>query len=361
MGDQRLIHPRGLKDQQSRLTVAKAKAYLQYFVGGQMPPTFDLQSLMNEAGEFFASMHPWKWLTDHEIHLTLRGSVSVTGGAMDSTDAGGDQRYVLTASNAFDSYLRAEGDSFEVTGGTNVVKGFYRIAGISSNDHLILEDDPSTGIGNGSDITGTIHTTSIHLPRDLRELIAIHPTSGTSKTIQLTTYEELLEKRASNLAGFGGYWAAVTHSMDFASDGLPGASSTPVSVSPHTDTVQATGPGPKARLEITPQPAANEKDAYMLYYRAGWTHLDHDDDKLRMPSYCESLYLEILKSFALSRFGDADISSMLSNVMAGPLFLTAMDRDGSIQPHYGPIRNGAAQHVVYTSGFENYDSVAAPS
>ena len=55
---------RGLSTQESQLTVLKSKAYVNQFVGGQLPPQVDVQDLINEAGQFFASMHPWKWLTD---------------------------------------------------------------------------------------------------------------------------------------------------------------------------------------------------------------------------------------------------------------------------------------------------------
>ena len=354
---------RGLSTQESQLTVLKSKAYVNQFVGGQLPPQVDVQDLINEAGQFFASMHPWKWLTDREMSVPLRGSVSFTGGSMStgSSDTAFDA-YKISASGAFADYLRIEGDVLEVTGGTNVDKGFYRVIPIydasesSGNDYIGLEDNPKTNTAiAASGITGVVHTQSIALPSDFRELIAIHPSSGTAKTIQLTTYEELLEKQASNLAGFGGYWAAIAHAMDFPGSGRPQASTI------GTDTVQASGAGPKPRLQIVPEPTANEIDAFKLYYRAGWTLRKHDDDKLRMPIWAESLYLEILRCFITSRFGEGDLNMLLANVVNGPLFAVAMDRDGSIQPHYGPIRNGAAQHVVYTSGFENYDSVAAPS
>jgi hypothetical protein len=348
---------RGLASQESQLTVLKAKAYVNQFVGGQLPAQVDVHDLLNETGQFFASMHPWKWLTDREMSIPLRGSVAVTGGTMGDSTAD-DHQYKITATDQLGDYWRVEGDVFEVTGGTNVTKGFYRVIPIDgeADDYFAVEDNPKISTSAvASAITGTLHTSSIPLPTDFRELIAIHPSSGTSSTIQLTTYEELLEKKSSNMAGFGGYWAAITHGMDFIGSGRPVANAY------DTDTVQSTGAGPKPRLEIVPEPTANKIDAFKLYYRAGWSLMKHDDDKLRLPIYLESLYLEILRCFVTSRFGEGDLNMMLANIVNGPLFAVAMDRDGSIQPHYGPIRHGAAEHVSYTSGFQNYDSVAAPS
>ena len=345
---------RGLSDQQSTLTVTECMAQIRQWIGGELPLDYSGLHLINEAGHFFASMHPWKWLTDREASLPLRGSVTVTGGSL-SADG-----YTLTATGAFADYWRVEGDVFEVTGGTNVTNGFYRVlpnpAGETAANVIALEDDPSYQLGTGSAVTGTIHTSSIPLPADFRELIAIHPASGFANQIILTTYEDLLQKKASNMSGASGYYAAITHAMDFPGTGRPTNS-----VSGETDTVQGSGAGPKQTLEIVPQPSTNTLDAYKMYYRAGWTSMDTDHDKLRMPSYCQSLYLEVLRVFCQSRFGGGDLSQGLALVMQGPLLAVCASRDGAIQPEYGMLQGGAAERAITMRPFQDFNPVDAPS
>ena len=342
--------PSGLSSQQSRLTVVLAKTHINQFVGGQLPASIDTLALINEVGQFFASMHAWKWLTDREISLSLRGSVALTGGTMSSDG------FTLAKSSGFTDYIFVEGDVLEITSGTRTELGFYRIAAKQDASNIVLEDDPSVvGGAKAADIAGTIHTSSIPLPQDFRELIAIHPSSGTQNPVHLTSYQELLEKKAANMSSHGGYWAAITHAMDYATAGLPSG----VTVS--GSTVQGSRSGPQPRLEIVPQPSSNDIAAYKMYYRAGWTMVSGDGEYLRMPSYCETLYIEILRAFVASRYGDGDLNSMLTGIVDGPLLKIAVERDGSIQPDVGPIRNGASETAAYNNGFWNYGSINAPS
>ena len=111
-----------------------------------------------------------------------------------------------------------------------------------------------------------------------------------------------------------------------------------------------------------------------MFYRCGWNILDlslqKEDNEflLKMPAYCESLYIEILRAFGRSRVvyfdpnaAGVDLNVALEKIMLGPLFQTAVDRDGSVQPDVGPILHGAAMMGDAIHPFSNYTTVNAPS
>ncbi len=339
-----------LAHQQSALTPQRAKFHIKQALGGSVPPDLDEFEFINEAGHFLASAAPWKWLEAGEVKLDLRADITVTGDT-NSVLLGKPTDVVAVSTGApFANYTHLEGDILEITGGTNLNKGHYRIANIVNDYTITLSDSPLTAAGSaGLNLTGFVRASSVALPNDFRELIAVYASAETNNSVELTTYQDLLHKRSVNMTSPGTYYAAITHAMD----------ANPTITASDTSGALV---GPTPRLEIWPKPGANELGALTAFYRAGWATTTSDVHNLKMPAYCESLYLEILRTFVVSRFDrEFDLSEGLGRVLLGPLFNAALDRDGAVQPHYGPMLGGGAQHQFRVSPFSNLSQVQGPS
>jgi hypothetical protein len=292
--------------------------------------------LVNQAGDFLVSANPWKWLENVEFKTDLRGKVTVTGGTP------GTQ--TLTKTDAFANYTFVDGDTYEATGGTNTLKGFYRVTGKTSAHAITLESDIVSAV-SGTDQAGTLHTGAIALPTDFRDLIEINTSTGLLKGISLVTHSELLERRASSYTTTSGhYYATIVHAQSTGYESSTGA--------------------PTPRLEVWPTPGVNEADAMTIIYRAGWSAVTTDSELLRIPSFLELPYLEILRALARG-FEEEDqgsVSQRLAGVMSGPLMMVAKDRDDMAQPHYGRLRNGAADSVVIGSSVSwDFTTQGAPT
>ncbi len=325
------------------LTAYKCLSHIKHTLGGELSPAIDGLGLINEAGEFLASAQAWKWLETAESKLDLRAKISTTTGVFDF--AGGTVGKMLTVNpdtNWLADYTFVEGDTLEVTGGTNAKTGHYRIVQKYDADKLELASDISTTAGDLTGVAATLHTSAIALPSDFREIIAINTTSGLLKGVQLTSFEDLLSKRAANFTSAGFHYGAI--------------------IQP-TDTDLTADGAPVARLEIWPQPSANETAPLTILYRATWKRITQDTHRLRLPVYCESLYLQVLRAFARGYEEEDEISmsQRLMEVMTGPLFGAAVDRDASIQPDYGPLMYGAAERYHYGNPLSNFNPVSEPS
>lgn len=317
------------------LTAAKCLSHIKHTLGGELSPAIDGLGLINEAGEFLTSAQPWKWLETTEAKLNLRAKVSATGMDWNATTK------ILNEANQFSTYTFLEGDMIEITAGTNVTLGWYRIASKTDASNIVLDESIGATLTDDT-VTGTIHTSAIALPSDFREILAINTTSGLLKGVQLTTFEDLLGKRAANFTSAGFHYGAI--------------------VQP-TDTDLGEDGAPVVRLEIWPQPSANETAVLTVMYRAGWKRLTADTDRLRLPIYCESLYLQVLRAFARGYEEEDEItlSQRVMEVLSGPLFGAAVDRDASIQSEYGPLMYGAAERYHYGNPLSNFNTISAPS
>ncbi len=365
------------------LTLPVLREHINHTIGGAPSSPLDHLNLVNQAGEYLTTIHPWKWLENQEAKLNLRGNVTATGlnFEVDNTDAGAKSsdrtdKLVHASLAPFFQYSKVIGDQVEITGGTDARKGFYIMDGGNYNPeedtggtYITFEHNPlmynTSPVANAdltnNDISCTIHCNRIQLPKDFAELIAIDSSAGSLNSIQLTTYKDLLEKKTSsvNIGTGSTYWAAVGHARD-----RVGRNTAHVGSNPFGSAEEAT-----PVLEIWPSPTVNETAAITIYYRAGWP-FDlytlanvHDDMGLRIPRYLEAFFIQIVRAFAQG-YEDPDVSMLdqrLTSLLNGALFDTAVKRDAGVQPHYGTIMNGAAAKTVQTTGFENFNTISAPS
>ena len=365
------------------LTFPVLRDHINHAIGGAPSAPLDHVELVNQAGEYLTTIHPWKWLENQEAKLNLRANVTATGlnfevdyGDNGAKSADRVDRLYHSSHTPFSTYTKVSGDLLEITSGTGVRKGFYVVDGGNTDPEagtggsmVTVEHNPlimNTGpIANAdltnNDIACTIHCNRIQLPYDFAELIAIDSSSGLLNGVELTSYEDLLQKKSSTFdVGAGStYWAAVGHSRDRVGTNVTTTNSNPFGM-PEEVTPS---------LEIWPTPPANETAGLTIYYRAGWPSklytLANTQDALgiRIPRYLEAFFIQIVRAFAQG-YEDQDVSMLdqrLTSLLQGSLFQTAINRDGGVQPHYGAIHNGAAQRISYGSGFDNFTSIAAPS
>ena len=117
------------------------------------------------------------------------------------------------------------------------------------------------------------------------------------------------------------------------------------------------------RLELYPTPSTTTTEALTLYYRAGWSRVYDDRKPLQMPAYIEPLYIELLRAFArgYEEEDQGSLSTRLNEIMKGAIFAISVDRDSSVQPDYGPIRNGAAAEMHRGKQHWDFNTISAPS
>jgi hypothetical protein len=120
---------------------------------------------------------------------------------------------------------------------------------------------------------------------------------------------------------------------------------------------------PQARIELSSDPTADKEDALTVYYRAGWTHLNQDDDYVAVPEWLETLYLQLVRAHArgYNREDSASLSQRVAEIMAGPHYKAASDIDDQTQPEFGMVRGGAIGYQSRSDIFWNSGSVSAPA
>lgn len=120
---------------------------------------------------------------------------------------------------------------------------------------------------------------------------------------------------------------------------------------------------PQARIDLSSDPTADLEDAITIYYRAGWTHLNEDDDFVAIPEWMETVYLQCVRAIARG-YHREDMGTMderLLIIRKGPLMQAAWEQDDRTQTDFGMQRGGAIGHSARSDIFWNSGSVNAPS
>ena len=325
------------------LTATQCQQQIRHTLGGELSNDLDPLRVTNEAGRWLATMHAWKWLETTEAHLDLRANVAITGAEFDVAD-NGEGNLHFSKTDAFLNYTWSDGDTLEITAGTNMVAGHYRVTKKVDKDAVLLEKDASsTGTGTLTGVSATLHASAIILPADFRELLSYSTTSGLLTGLALTSYQDLIDRKQSISTHTSGYYyGAIAHPSPVGSADSVGA--------------------PVPRLEIYPAPGANATGAIRIFYRSDWTDLTSDSELLRVPAYVETLFLQVLRAFArgYEEEDQGSLTARLLEIGSGPLFSTAVVRDGEIQPDYGPLKGGLTARARQSDhGFSlNFNTLA---
>lgn len=162
-------------------------------------------------------------------------------------------------------------------------------------------------------------TSEASLPSDLGRIVKLETSGSLLNSVQLTTPAQLLELETSEISFTNvGYYAAVVWK--------PGID-------------EALRPV----LRLWPS-VSSGSDQLTVYYHARWTEVTQDSDRLEIPVFMESLFLEMAFAFAQSyeEHDLGDLSTRLSQLQASPLMYAAMSEDGGLQEELGEMGGGAA-------------------
>jgi hypothetical protein len=268
--------------------------------------------VLNQAGHFLYSMHPWRWITGRADLLDLRGLVS------GSTATWTTATSTLTATGAFTNYTFLSGDEITITSGTGATTGVYKVASKTSANAIVITGSLSGSNLSTGDIVWRLEPQTIALPTDLRDIIWIATTSVSNVGgIVLVSMQDILDKRASSVsitASTGLYYGCVVYQ---------GTPLVPI-------------------LEIWPTPNANTTGAMRIFYRSRWAEVTTDSQQIAIPEWVEDLFLFIARAYAAGyERGDvASIHVRLHEIGSSPIFAAAVRSDGMVQPYNGVIRNG---------------------
>jgi len=189
----------------------------------------------------------------------------------------------------------------------------------------------------------------IALPSDADEIVSLIAKGGLGWRIELTTPDQI-EVFRNTLA------PQVLDSVYYAAMSRPWAEAN------GTTPLAAGTAFPAVRLDIYPTPVANQPDAMIMRYRAGWTPVSEDNGSVTpityimpVPSYVEALLIAYCRAFAVS-YEDEGLAARLIEIDNGPILNAAAIKDGIAQRDYGRLTTSRARAFVsdpfrYRNGF----------
>lgn len=308
------------------LTYARCYEHIDHALHGE--PAIGRKEIVDQAGEYLMTMHPWSWANGQMAYLDLRGSISVTAGALDATGK------ILTEASSFDDYTWVAGDQFEATGGTGVTTGHVEVVSRTSGNVIVL--GTSLGTGSPADVTGTLDLPSIALPTDFAGMVPpsnVAPADSVVTGIQLVSLETLLRSRSSNIGV--NHIGAITYAQD---------QRTPI-------------------LEIHPTPSADDAEKYQMFYRRGWSRGTSDQNEIKIPEWMEGFFVMLVRAYAqgYEEEPEGSLLGRLEQVESSQMLRAMKKRDGSVQVSLGPLRNSAVRRSHGGFGSHLITGIAGPS
>jgi hypothetical protein len=170
------------------------------------------------------------------------------------------------------------------------------------------------------DVTFVSSQAYADLPNDFGEMVSANMKDGLVQTFTFTTFDDLLHRRRTNTGATSHYWIAISY--------------------PTSEDTTAEMPPP--RLELYPTPSSS--DEITIAYRARWRELVSDDDVAAIPDFADSTLVALVRAFALG-YEEEGLEIRVAEVEMGPLWQRSLEKDGIIQPDYGPLRNGALSMI----------------
>lgn len=298
--------------------------------GGNLSIELDELGILNQAGEYLISMHPWHWLVGRSALINLRTSVS---GTTATWTASGN---ILTETGAFEDYSFVSGDVIEITDGTGATTGFYEVSSRTDDDNIVLSGSISSSNLATGDIEWNIQANSCTLPSDFRDIVDITSTDSTLYDVRQTTLSQLLRYRTSQpfVTGDWNYAVAVSWS----------------------------GSPPVPILELYPSSQSIQNGAFTIFYRGGWDRVTTDSANIDVPEFIDSLFLRLVRAFArgYEREDSVTMNQLLLEIQQGPEFVMAARRDGMIQPYKSRLTGGGAiVHSRTQNGYRGRASLAS--
>jgi hypothetical protein len=267
-------------------------------------------------------MHDWMWLDRPPVSLDFRPEINLSGPV-----SWANTTHHLTKAGAFADYTWLDGDSIVITSGDATPYGRFPVVERVGQNAIHI-GWPYATTGTITNFSATVKADSIVLPIDFGNIINIQPTEGLVNSFNLTDVGFINQLRTNEVAvGNFRYWGAVTRGHNY----------------DHVGT-ESLGQG-AWRLEIYPTPTVVKYNALTMYYRAGWREITEDLAFIPIPDYCETLFRQLMRSFARG-YEEDDVGSLhlrLMEIEKSPIFIHAKQRDGNIQNTLGQMAGGAAE------------------
>ena len=315
------------------LTVQSALSQIEHSLGGSLSGQLDAIGLLNEVGQYLVSMHDWMWLDRPPVSLDFRAQIVLSGANITWNE--NTRHLAKTSSQIFANYSWLDGDSIVINSGAvgaasaSPLGRFPVIGRVNGNADAIHIGWPYNSPSNPvtiSNFYAEVKTDSIALPSDFGNIINIQPTEGLVNSFNLTDTGFINQLRTNEVAvGNFRYWGAITRGHNYDNQGTESA-----------------GQG-AWRLEIYPTPTITKYNALTMYYRAGWRAITEDMAFIPIPDYCETLFRQLMRSFARG-YEEDDVGSLhlrLVEIEKSPIFLHAKQRDGNMQNTLGQMAGGA--------------------
>ena len=231
----------------------------------------------------------------------------------------------LTQVGAFANYDFVDGDLYETTSGTNVIvssttKGkTVEVTSRTSDDAIVLAESISSTGGDlaTGDIAGTLIASTIELPADFGGIKRISATNSLVNDIEMVEHDQILALRTNRVE--------VTSSWSY------------------RGAITYVGSPPRPVIDLYPSLVEESIDLFRLFYKKGWGRLRNGSSIVDIPDFCNPLYLQLVRAFALGYEDEdqGDLDQRLARVMVGPTFEAAKRFDRMVQPSYGHMRGGA--------------------
>jgi hypothetical protein len=354
------------------LLVSDAIAHVRHTLASSDVPSIGAYRILDDAGEHLVNMHSWVWLEDGQATLDLTQNQAYVWLPDDfreivavQLDNGLNAGIRLTSKDrVLELRALATAPSFEYHAAVaNVPRGAaaggtLTVSNVGTGHTVTISDayNPSTTftfrttIGASDDNTATQRyvalgstdaATASALAIAINDAPGLYVRATVANNVVTLTHQRLGTRGNSmTIAETGGN---ITVALD--------------------DTGVDDGPV-RPRLELWPTPSDNDNNRILVYYRRGWQSCENDNALIPIPSWCETLYLTMVRAIArgYERESEADISQRILAVQQGPLAKAAIERDKLSVPHIGAMRGGAASCVrVGYNHMWNFNSVAGPS
>lgn len=319
------------------LQVERVLANMVHGNMAEVNPELSVLDLVNEAGHYLCNFHDWVWLQRRETFLALRDTVTATGASWT------EGTLTLTSVGSFADYDHLQGDRLEILAGTDVVLGFYTIVSKTDDDNIVLEESIQTSGGTASAIEFELTNTSVRLPDDFQEIIALDASDSLTISVHRTSLEELLRLRTNEIQVTSSYFYCA---VNYAPVPVGGGAGEPVPI-----------------LELWPAPNFNDADGFSLFYRAGWVNVTEDDDFILIPSWMHTPFIQLARAYSQGYEEDdvASLAERLAEWEIAPYTRRAIEKDGMQQASMGMLRGGSIENKTQGASFTITTPIAGPS
>jgi len=356
------------------VTAREALGHIQHALSTDQMPAVGGLRILNDAGNFVVSMHPWRWLEQAQSTLSLTSGQDYMWlpedlreiVALVATDAINAGIHLTTLNEVAQKRGTTISSSLEYWAAlawqprstkTQFTIRVLTDTGTNASDYLTINDGSTefklsarntTGFVTGNEWAWVGGAVATQAQRIVDLINSVGEFTFTAKLDPDYSDRVLID------AEFDG-----PQDADYISCTATGGNLSVLKTVPGR-----AGGAPMPRLEMWPTPATSKKDVFLVHYRGGWKEIRSDNDVINVPTWLEALYLAAVRAVALGyeRDSEMDVNQRLFSLRSGPLFVMARQRDMMTQPTLGPLCNGAAeyQHGV-NSMMWNYNSVTGPS